>query len=127
MLGVAFLTAMLVADRTTKDVFTYYEDMYVGNADYWILSDNHTFSVDAVGDLEAYPEVAHTLTALDKQDYMILDESRSQNERSVRITGVSDQTSPLLTMPVVEGSLDNEGVVIPESVAELLEKEWEKP
>lgn len=122
MLGVAFLTAMLVADRTTKDVFTYYEDMYVGNADYWILSDNHTFSVDAVGDLEAYPEVAHTLTALDKQDYMILDESRSQNERSVRITGVSDQTSPLLTMPVVEGSLDNEGVVIPESVAELLEK-----
>ncbi|WYP26918.1 FtsX-like permease family protein [Alkalihalobacillus sp. FSL W8-0930] len=122
MLGVAFLTAMLVADRTTKDVFTYYEEMYVGNADYWILSDNHTYSVDAVGDLEAYPEVAHTLTALDKQDYLILDESRSQNERSVRITGVSDQTSPLLTMPVVEGSLDNEGVVVPESVAELLEK-----
>ncbi|MGN7313444.1 FtsX-like permease family protein [Alkalicoccobacillus gibsonii] len=122
VLGVAFLTAMLVSDRTTKDVFTYYEEMYVGNADYWILSDNHTLQEDAVRELEAHPAVAHTLTALDEQDYLVLDESRSQSERSVRVTGVSDQTSPLLMMPVIEGSLDNDGVVLPESVAELLDK-----
>ncbi|MEY8749319.1 FtsX-like permease family protein [Alkalicoccobacillus gibsonii] len=122
VLGVAFLTAMLVSDRTTKDVFTYYEEMYVGNADYWILSDDHTLQADAVRELEAHPAVAHTLTALDKQDYLVLDESRSQSERSVRVTGVSDQKSPLLMMPVIEGSLDNDGVVLPESVAELLDK-----
>ncbi|MEN0641962.1 FtsX-like permease family protein [Alkalicoccobacillus gibsonii] len=122
VLGVAFLTAMLVSDRTTKDVFTYYEEMYVGNADYWILSDNHTLQEDAVRELEAHPAVAHTLTALDKQDYLVLEESRSQSERSVRVTGVSDQASPLLMMPVIEGSLDNDGVVLPESVAELLDK-----
>lgn len=122
VLGVAFLTAMLVSDRTTKDVFTYYEEMYVGNADYWILSDDHTLQADAVRELDAHPAVAHTLTALDKQDYLVLDESRSQSERSVRVTGVSDQASPLLMMPVIEGSLDNDGVVLPESVAELLDK-----
>ena len=36
-MGIAFVTSMLIADRTTNDVFHYYEQMYVADADYWVL------------------------------------------------------------------------------------------
>ncbi|NBJ70672.1 MULTISPECIES: FtsX-like permease family protein [Clostridia] len=120
--GVSFLTAMLIADRTTSDVFRYYENMYVANADYWILSDEHTYSEAEVSSVINNPEVTNSLLALDKQGFFELNEKRTLQERSVRITGVSDQASSLLKLPVIEGSLDNQGFVIPKAVAELLDK-----
>ncbi|GIP63224.1 permease [Virgibacillus pantothenticus] len=120
--GISFLTAMLIADRTTNDVFRYYEKMYVANADYWILSDEHTYSEAEISSVITSPEVTNSLLALDKQAFFELNENRTLQERSVRITGVSDQASSLLKLPVIEGSLDNKGFVIPKAVAELLDK-----
>ncbi len=122
VLGTSFITSMLIADRTTNDVFHYYEQMYIGDADYWVLSDDHTFTEERIRSIEQDPEVTETLLALDKQAFFELEGDRSLNERSVRITGVSDQSSTLLKLPVVEGSLDNEGLVVPETVADLLDK-----
>ncbi|MBD8004737.1 ABC transporter permease [Bacillus norwichensis] len=121
ILGTSFLTSMLIADKTTNDVFEYYEQMYVANADYWVLSDEHTYPEKMVSSIQKDPAVTHTLLALDKQAFFELEGDHSLNERSVRITGVNDQNSPLLELLVIEGSLDNEGVVIPKAVADLLE------
>ncbi len=122
ILGVSFLTSMLIADRTTKDVFDYYEQMYVANADYWVLSDGRTFSEDDISSILQSQIVTDVLLALDKQAYLDLDDTHSLNQRSVRITGINNQKSSLLKLPVLEGSLDNEGLIIPEAVAKLLDK-----
>ncbi|MFA9457891.1 ABC transporter permease [Halalkalibacter sp. AB-rgal2] len=122
VMGVAVMTAMLVADKTTEDVFTYYEQMYVADADYWILSDDHTFSENTAEEVAVHSEVNETLHVLDKQAFFELEEERPRNERSVRITGVSDFSSSLLKLPVAEGSLEDEGVILPEPVARLLGK-----
>lgn len=122
ILGTSFLTSMLVADKTTNDVFEYYEQMYVANADYWVLSDEHTYPEKMISPIQKDPAVTHTLLALDKQAFFELEGDHSLNERSVRITGVNDQNSPLLELPVIEGTLDNKGVVLPEVVAKLLGK-----
>jgi putative ABC transport system permease protein len=120
ILGTSFVTAMLVADKTTNDVFDYYEQMYVGNADYWVLSDEHTYPEEMIAPIQNDPIVTHTLEALDKHAFFELEGDRSLNERAVRITGVSDQNSPLLKLPVIEGELDNQGLVVPKNVANLL-------
>ncbi|MEI3606342.1 FtsX-like permease family protein [Pseudogracilibacillus sp. SE30717A] len=122
ILGIAFITSMLIADKTTNDVFNYYEQMYVANADYWILSDDHTYSEDLVTPVVTSPAVTEILMALDKQAFFELEGNHSLNQRSVRITGISDQNSSLLKLPVIEGTLDNEGLVIPDVVAKLLNK-----
>ncbi|MEY9972915.1 putative ABC transport system permease protein [Lysinibacillus sp. RC46] len=122
ILGIAFVTSMLIADKTTNDVFDYYEEMYVANADYWVLSDEHTYSEDVVSSVLTSPIVTETMLALDKQAFFGLEGDQSLNQRSVRITGVNDQSSSLLKLPVIEGSLDNEGLVIPKAVANLLNK-----
>ncbi len=112
---------MLIADKTTNDVFNYYEQMYVANADYWFLSDEHTFSEEAVSSHLDNPIITDSLLALDKHVFFDLDD-KSENQRSVRITGVNDQNSSLLKLPVIKGELDNEGLIITEPVANLLNK-----
>lgn len=122
ILGTSFITAMLVADRTTRDVFNYYTDMYVANADYWVLSDKHTYPEKMIEPVQDDPDVTNMLLVLQKQAFFELEDDHSLSQRSVRIIGVSDQNSPLLVLPVIEGSLDNEGVILPKTVATLLGK-----
>jgi len=121
--GMSFVTSMLIADRTTNDVFDYYEKMYVANADYWVLSDQHTYPEKMISTIQKDPDVTNTLLTLDKQAFFELKGDHSLNERSVRITGVSDQKSTLLPLPVIKGDLDNKGIVMPENVAKLLKKD----
>lgn len=113
---------MLIAHKTTNDVFDYYEKMYVANADYWVLSDEHTYSEELISAIQNDPIVTDSLLALDKQAFFELEGDYSLNERSVRITGVSDLNSGLLILPVIEGNLDNQGIVMTEAVANLLGK-----
>lgn len=122
ILGVAFVTSMLIADKTTNDVFDYYEEMYVANADYWVLSDEHTYSEEMVSSVLTSPIVTEAMLGLDKQAFFEVEGDQSLNQKSVRITGVNDQNSSLLKLPVIEGSLNKEGLVIPKSVANLLNK-----
>ncbi|VXC36048.1 ABC transporter permease [Bacillus altitudinis] len=122
MVGIAFVTSMLIADRTTNDVFHYYEQMYVADADYWVLSDDHTYDEEQISSILKHPDVTGSLLALDKQTFFDVEGDHSLNQRAVRITGVQDQTSSLLKLPVIEGRLDNQGLVIPDVVAKLLNK-----
>ncbi|MBA2875993.1 ABC transporter permease [Thermaerobacillus caldiproteolyticus] len=122
ILGTSFITSMLVADKTTRDVFNYYTDMYVANADYWVLSDKHTYPEKMIAPVQDNPHVTNMLLVLQKQAFFELEDAHSLSQRSIRIIGVSDQNSPLLVLPVIEGSLDNEGVILPKTVATLLGK-----
>ncbi|WP_353626158.1 ABC transporter permease [Bacillus sp. JCM 19041] len=122
VLGIAFVTSMLIADKTTNDVFNYYEQMYVANADYWILSDDYTFNEELLSSVRNDSSVTDMLMALDKQAFFELEGDHSLNQRSVRLTGVDNQNSPLLKLPVIEGELDNTGVVLPKVIADLLDK-----
>src|SRR5690625_1222066 len=112
---------MLIVDRTTNDVFYYYEQMYVANADYWVLSDEHTYDEEDVSQILSSSVVEESLLALDKQALFDLDD-KTRSQRSVRITGVNNQASSLLKLPVIDGELDNEGLVISEDTAQLLKK-----
>src|SRR5699024_10408681 len=86
------------------------------------ISDEYTYNEEEISLIKDSPVVSETLLALDKQAFFELDDNKSLNQRSVRITGVDDQNSSLLKLPVTEGSLDNKGLVIPDTVAELLNK-----
>lgn len=121
IIGVSFVTSMLIADRTTNDVFEYYEQMYVADADYWFLSDDHTFSEKELLSKIEHPAVVESLSVLDKQAFIDV-RNKSLNQRSIRITGVDDVNSSLLKLPVIEGSLDNEGLIVPDVLANLLNK-----
>ncbi|MBF4501962.1 FtsX-like permease family protein [Savagea sp. SN6] len=121
IIGVSFITSMFIADKTTKDVFEYYEQMYVADADYWFLSDEYSFSEDDLLSKIDDSMFSESLLVLDKQAFIEISD-KTLSQRSVRITGVDDQNSLLLKLPVISGDLDNEGLVIPHVLANLLNK-----
>lgn len=89
IIGVSFITSMFIADKTTKDVFEYYEPMYVADADYWFLSDEYSFSEDELLSKIDDSMFSESLLVLDKQAFIEISD-KTLSQRSVRITGVDD-------------------------------------
>ncbi|MFJ8461558.1 FtsX-like permease family protein [Lysinibacillus xylanilyticus] len=123
ILGILLTTSMLVANNTIKDTFRYYEEIYAGDADYWILSKNYSFSEDEVTEIKQQEIVSDSLSILDKQALVEIDQPKAPAETSVRITGVSDIESNLLKLPLIKGSLEGNGIIIPENAAKLWGKD----
>lgn len=115
VMGLTLTTAMLVADRTVKDTFAYYEELYAGSADYWIQSRDATFQESAVKGVEE--EAADVLRVLDKETRLMVGEDR---DVPVRVTGVSKWETDLLKLPLIEGKRG--GLVVPENAARLWKK-----
>lgn len=123
ILGILLTTSMLVANNTVKDTFRYYEEIYAGDADYWILSKNYSFSEDEVEEIKQQDIISETLSVLDKQTLVEIDKNGAPAETSVRVTGVSDIESNLLKIPLIRGSLTGNGLIIPENAAKLWGKD----
>ncbi|MGG0891951.1 ABC transporter permease [Cytobacillus horneckiae] len=123
ILGILLTTSMLVANNTVKDTFRYYEEIYAGDADYWILSKNYSFSEDEVEEIKQQSIVSDSLSVLDKQTLVEIDQPEAPAETSVRVTGVSDLESNLLKLPLTKGSLKGNGLIIPENAAKLWDKD----
>lgn len=123
ILGILLTTSMLVANNTVKDTFRYYEEIYAGDADYWILSKNYSFSEDEVEEIKQQSIVSDSLSVLDKQTLVEIDQPEAPAETSVRVTGVSDIESNLLKLPLTKGSLKGNGLIIPENAAKLWDKD----
>lgn len=123
ILGILLTTSMLVANNTIKGTFRYYEEIYAGDADYWILSKNYSFSEDEVTEIKQQEIVSDSLSVLDKQALVEIDQPKAPAETSVRITGVSDIESNLLKLPLIKGSLEGNGIIIPENAAKLWGKD----
>ncbi|WP_374966628.1 ABC transporter permease [Lysinibacillus sp. RS5] len=123
ILGILLTTSMLVANNTIKGTFRYYEEIYAGDADYWILSKNYSFSEDEVKEIKQQDIVSDSLSVLDKQALVEIDQPKAPAETSVRITGVSDIESNLLKLPLIKGNLEGNGIIIPENAAKLWGKD----
>ncbi|GIP35094.1 ABC transporter permease [Paenibacillus sp. J2TS4] len=120
--GIIFTTSMLINDRTTQHTFEYYANIYTGNADLWVLGQDHTFTSDEVKSLAERAEIADALYVLDKQTFVELEDRQDPAVTSVRISGVSSPQSELLVLPLIDGDLDREGLILPENAARLWNK-----
>ncbi|MFW0778980.1 FtsX-like permease family protein [Rossellomorea marisflavi] len=123
ILGILLTTSMLVANNTVKDTFRYYEEIYAGDADSWILSKDYSFSEGEVESIKQQDIVKDSLSVLDKQTLIEVDGDKGPAETPVRVTGVSDINSNLLKLPLIKGDLDGGGLIIPENASKLWGKD----
>lgn len=123
VMGVVLTSSMLITNATTRDTFTYYEKLYAGNADFWVLSNDFTFAEQDVAEIADHPQIEEGLYVLDKQGYVELDGIQDPALTSVRFTGISSFESQLLELPELAGNVSQEGLILPEDAARLWDKQ----
>lgn len=121
ILGIIVMTGMLVTKETTSKSLDYYEKLYTGNADFFVQSNQNFFSQEELKLLEAHDAIEEELSALLKYGF-VENNQLNKAQSSVRISGVSSFDNGLLELPVIEGTLDKEGLVITENTAKLWDK-----
>ncbi|WP_164214740.1 FtsX-like permease family protein [Virgibacillus sp. YIM 98842] len=122
IIGVVVMTGMLIAKETTSETLDYYEKLYAGSADYWIESNNHTFEENRLDWLQDREEFKKGISTLLKQGFVEID-GLSKAQSSVRFSGVSSFDNGLFELPVKEGDVTKEGLIITENAASLWNKE----
>lgn len=122
IIGVVVMTGMLIAKETTSETLDYYEKLYAGSADYWIESNNHTFKENRLDWLQDREEFKKGISTLLKQGFVEID-GLSKAQSSVRFSGVSSFDNGLFELPVKEGDVTKEGLIITENAASLWNKE----
>ncbi|GAB3798416.1 ABC transporter permease [Virgibacillus kimchii] len=122
IIGIVVMTGMLIAKETTSETLDYYEKLYAGSADYWIESNNHTFEEDRLNWLQERAEFNKGIGILLKQGFVEID-GLSKAQTSVRFSGVSSFDNGLFELPVKEGDVTKEGLIITENAANLWDKE----
>ncbi|WP_337747870.1 ABC transporter permease [Gracilibacillus saliphilus] len=118
ILGVTVMTSMLIAKETTIKIMDEQEQLYAGDADYWIKSNQRFFSESEVEWVTDRKEVGKGVAALLKQGFINV-EAENLAQASVRITGVSSYDHELIELPVKEGDVTKEGLIITENAAAL--------
>ncbi|MCM3741897.1 FtsX-like permease family protein [Oceanobacillus luteolus] len=121
-LGVTVMTSMLIAKYTFSNMMDEQEQLYAGEADFWIQSNEGFFDETEIAWLEGREEIDEGVTALVKQGLVEL-ETDVPAQRTVRFTGLSDFRSNIVPLPVKAGDTTEEGLVITENAAELWGKE----
>lgn len=118
VLSVTIMTSMLIAKETTVKIMDEQEQLYAGNADYWIQGNQRFFFEKEVEWVTDREEVENGLAALLKQGFVDI-EVENPAQASVRITGVSSYDNELIELPVKEGNATKEGLIITENAANL--------
>lgn len=118
VLSVTIMTSMLIAKETTVKIMDEQEQLYAGNADYWIQGNQRFFFEKEVEWVTGREEVENGLAALLKQGFVDI-EVQNPAQASVRITGVSSYDNGLIELPVKEGNAAKEGLIITENAANL--------
>lgn len=121
-LGVMVMTSMLIAKYTFSNMMDEQEQLYAGEADFWIQSNEGFFDDSEIAWLEEREEIDEGVTALVKQGLVEL-ETDVPAQRTVRFTGLSDFQSSIVPLPVKAGDTTEEGLIITENAAELWGKE----
>src|SRR5690625_4813775 len=121
VLGIVVMTSMLIAKETTSKTLDYYEELSAGDADFFVQSNGGPFSEKELEGLKNHPEMEKDVSALLKHGFVDIDEL-NKAQSSVRISGVSSFDNGLLALPVIEGDLREEGLVITENAAKLWDK-----
>jgi len=121
IIGVVVMTGMLIAKETTSETLEYYEKLYAGSADYWIESNDHTFEENRLDWLKEDDKFNKGIASLLKQGFVEI-EGLTAAQASVRLTGVSSFDNGLFELPVKEGDVTKEGLIITENAASLWNK-----
>ncbi|GGB52373.1 hypothetical protein GCM10011409_32420 [Lentibacillus populi] len=121
ILGVVVMTAMLIAKQTTSSTLERYEKMYMGDTDFWIQSNNRVFQQKELDWLFTRDEVKKENAILLKRGIAEID-GMNPAQTSVRFTGVSTFDNGLFELPVKEGDISEEGLIITENAAKLWKK-----
>lgn len=121
ILGVTVMACMLIAKHTFLNVMEEQEALYAGSADFWIQSNEGTFHEADISWLKEREEIDEELSSLLKQGFVEMDADIAV-QRGVRFTGISDFQTNILVLPVKEGDVKKEGLIISENAANLWNK-----
>ncbi|WP_042224307.1 ABC transporter permease [Oceanobacillus manasiensis] len=122
VLGVAVMTSMLIAKSTFSKLMDEQDRLSAGNADFWIQSNERFFSENELEWIMENEEVEEGVTSLLKHGYVDM-ETDNLAQASVRFTGISNFQNELIELPVKEGDISKEGLILSENAASLWEKE----
>lgn len=116
------MTSMLIAKYSFSNIMEEQEALYAGEADFWVQSSEGFFPETEIAWLEQQEEVNTGITSLLKQGFVDM-KADSQVQRTVRFTGISDFQTDILKLPLKEGDITREGLIISENAANLWNKE----
>ncbi|WP_026907190.1 ABC transporter permease [Paucisalibacillus globulus] len=121
VLGVAVMTSMLIAKYTFSNLMDEQERLYAGEADFWVQSNAGFFPENELMWLEESEEMEEGVGLLFQKGFLEM-ETEFPQQASVRFTGVTDFQTNLIDLPVKDGDVTKEGLIITENAAKLLEK-----
>ncbi|WP_165768008.1 FtsX-like permease family protein [Virgibacillus indicus] len=122
VLGVSVMTGMLIAKSTFANIMDEQERIAAGNADFRIQGTKAFFSSNELEGLLDQDQVKEGLATLTKQGLADI-ETDSPEQATVKFTGLSDFQNGMIELPVKEGDVTEEGLIITENAAALWGKE----
>ena len=118
ILGIVVMTGMLITKETTAKTFDDLERQFAGDADFFVKSNDGTFNEEDLEALRADHYIKQDIHALFKHGTVEIDHLNAM-QSSVRISGMSSFNNDLLNLPLIEGNLQDDGLVITENAQKL--------
>lgn len=121
VLGVSTMLAVIAAVETTKNFTEERLKLYLGNAHFSLLSNQDFFDAKLADQLKKEPSVTDSLSVIHKHSRFELtnqDVINDENNR-IRLTGLDSFNNTLIQLKPLAGSLDQEGIIIPRTTANL--------
>ena len=118
VLGVAVMTSMFIAKDTFSNLMEEQERLYAGEADFWIQSNEGLFHEKDLEWIKNQEEIEAGILSLLKQGFVEM-ETDSISQASVRLTGISDYENDIVELPVKEGDVKKQGLIITENASKL--------
>ena len=122
ILGVSVMTGMLIAKSTFASLMDEQERLTTGDADFRIQGTKAFFSANELDSMLDQDEVKEGIATLTKHGFADM-ETNSPEQAKVKFTGLSDFQNDIIELPVKEGDVTEEGLIITENAANLWEKE----
>ncbi|GIO25449.1 ABC transporter permease [Ornithinibacillus bavariensis] len=121
VLGIAVMTSMLIAKETFFNLMDEQEQLTAGNADFRIKGNERFFSESELDGVLEKDELAGEVRILTKRGFVDMD-TEYPEQTTVRFIGISNLQNGLIELPVKEGDITEEGLIITENAADLWNK-----
>lgn len=119
ILGVSSIFAVISTVETSKVVTDQQILLYTGNADYAIYSNQGIFSQEILEETKTHYNVSDAIGLMHKQSYIDLGTPIGRESTRIRLTGLSNFNSELLSLDLLAGNLNNNGLIISKTTANL--------
>jgi len=118
-IGISTMFAVISTVETAKELTTERLKLHLGNADYSILNSDTSFPDDVLSTVLENEGVEEATGLMHRQSSFELDDVHRVAESRLRLTGLSSLSNKLLELEVISGNLQDEGIIIPNSTANL--------